>query len=122
VNQYVLEPREGMPARVNYILASFRALEDTRKVVTLENVVELNQYLELGWRLIDKVVTQANLEGPRHEQIRFVVTWSHDEPPRVPGMGEVEHRAVDPNMFDDLGDFNNLPPIGEHDLERGRLR
>ena len=109
VNQYVLEPRDGSPARVNYILATFRAIEDTRQVVTLEDVDQLNQYLDLGWRLIDKIVVQSNLEGPRHEQIRFVITWCNNEPPKVPGMGDVHHRPVDPTMFDDLGDFSKLP-------------
>jgi hypothetical protein len=122
VNQHIMEPRDGLPARVNYILASFRALEDTRQVVTLDDVDQVNQYLELGWRLIDKVVMQSNLEGPRHEQIRFVLAWSSDQPPQLPGMGEVSHRVVDPTMFDNLGDFSKLPPIDERDFERGSIR
>lgn len=119
VNQYVLEPREGMPARVNYILAFFRALEDTRQVVTLEDVDQVNEYLALGWRLIDKVVTQANLEGPRQEQLRFLLAWSSDEPPQLPGMGEVRHRPVDPQMFDSLGDFSELTPLDERNFDEG---
>lgn len=119
VNQYVLEPRDGMPARVNYILASFKALEDTRQVKTIEDVEELNQYLELGWRLIEKYVTQANFEGPRHEQVRFVVAWSSDEPPQLPGMGIVRTRAIDESMFDDLGDFSRLSPMEPHEFEPG---
>jgi hypothetical protein len=119
VNQCVLEPRDGLPARVNYILASFRALEDTRQLLTLSDVEQVNQHLELGWRLIDKTVTQSNLEGPRHEQIQFVLAWMSDEPPKIPGMGDVQYRAVDPMMFDDLGDFSELPPIDEKDLDLG---
>jgi hypothetical protein len=119
VNQCVLEPRDGLPARVNYILASFRALEDTRQLVTLDDVQQVNQYLALGWRLIDKTVTQGNLEGPRHEQIQFVLAWTNDEPPRLPGMGDVQHRPVDPTIFDDLGDFSNLPPMDENEMGMG---
>lgn len=120
VNQHVLEPRDGSPARVNYILASFRALEDTREVRSVDDVEELNQLLQLGWRLIDKYVTQASAEGPRQEQMRFVVAWSLDEPPRLPGMGDVRTRAIDETMFDNLGDFSQLPPLDSHEFDPGR--
>ncbi len=118
VNQHMLAPRDGLPARVNYVLASFRSLEDTRQVASVEDVNELNRYLEAGWRLIDKMVSQANLEGPRQEQIRFVLAWLNDEPPKLPGMGDVHYRAVDPTMFDDLGDFARTPPIDERELDQ----
>src|SRR5262245_60634675 len=71
VNQHVLEPRDGAPTRVNYVLASFRALEDTRQVITVDNADDANMYLGLGWRLIDKYVKQGDASGLRHETLHF---------------------------------------------------
>jgi hypothetical protein len=113
VNQYALEPREGIPARINFVLASFRALEDTRQVVTLEDTHEVNAHLKLGWRLIDKYVTQGSIDGPRHESVKFVLSWMTDEPPQVPGMDDIRPAVSDSTMFDDLGDFNKLPVMKE---------
>lgn len=117
VNQYALEPSEGKPARINFVLASFRGLEDTRQVITLEDTAEVNAHLHLGWRLIDKFVNQVGVDGTRHETVRFVLAWTTDEPPRTPGMGEARHALSDPTMFDDLGDFSKLPPIDERELD-----
>jgi hypothetical protein len=116
VNQHVIEAREGHPPKVKYVLASFRALEDTKRLITLSDVAQINEYLDLGWRLIEKYVTQSAPEGPRHEQVHFVLAWSHDEPPKLPGMGAAQAVVRDPKMFDDLGDFSALPPLREADL------
>lgn len=116
VNQHLVDQRDGSPPRTNYILASFCALEDTRQVVTLEGADQVNEYLSLGWRLIDKIVRQGNLDGPRHESIQFVLVWAGDEPPLLPGMEAATNRLTDPAMFDDLGDFSSLPTINEEPL------
>jgi hypothetical protein len=114
VSQVTVEARDGRSAGVRYTLASFRTLEDTRQLVSLDSVAEANDYLQLGWRLIDKVVSQVG-EGPRNEEIKFVLAWFRDEPPILPGMERVEHRPVDPTMFDDLGDFSQLPILDEEE-------
>lgn len=117
VNQYTLEPRDGMPARINFVLASFRSLEDTRQVIALESTEQVNQHLQLGWRLIDKIVTQGNVEGPRHESIQFVLAWMIDEPPQTPGMDDIRQAVSDPAMFDDLGEFSQLAPVSEEEID-----
>jgi hypothetical protein len=114
VNQHLVDQRDGTPPRTNYILASFRALEDTRQVVALDSAEEVNRYLNLGWRLIDKIVRQGNLDGPRHESIQFVLVWAGDEPPQLPGMERAIDRLTDPEMFNDLGDFSSLPTLDEN--------
>jgi hypothetical protein len=111
-----------MPARINFVLASFRSLEDTRQVIALEDAEAVNQHLKLGWRLIDKYVTQAHIEGPRHEAMRFVLAWMVDEPPQIPGMDDIRPAVADPTMFDDLGDFSKLPPMNEQEFEPRRSR
>jgi hypothetical protein len=113
VNQHHVEARDGLPARTNYILASFRSLEDTRQVLTLEDAAAVNEYLQLGWRLIDKYVRQSSMEGPRDETLHFVLAWTGDEPPVLLGMTAATPALTDPSMFDSLGDFKNLPPIDD---------
>jgi hypothetical protein len=113
VNQHVVETRDGQPPKVKYVLASFRSLEDTRQLETLTDVNAVNAHLELGWRLIEKFVVQSQPDGPRHEQVNYVLAWAHDEPPRVPGLGDAQTTVRDPNMFDDLGDFSQIAPLRE---------
>jgi len=116
VNQHVTEARDGQPPKVKYVLASFRSLEDTKRLVTLTDVAQVNEHLESGWRLIEKFVTQSQPDGPRHEQLQYVLAWAHDEPPRLPGMGDTVVAVRDTNMFDDLGDFSQLPKVREDEL------
>ncbi len=116
LNQYAVEPSDGKPARVNFVLASFRGLEDTRQVITLEDVAEVNAHLQLGWRLIDKYVSQIGPADVRNESVQFVLAWMTDEPQRVPGMEDIRPAVHDPTMFDNLGDFSKLPPMSEEEL------
>ncbi|HTU25184.1 MAG TPA: hypothetical protein VMF30_07290 [Pirellulales bacterium] len=85
INQYVIPPRhsEALPV-VNYVLASIRTLEETKEVVTLTDPAEVNEFLSLGWRLIDKYVS-GEVEGPRQERLHFVLAWQHEEAPIKPG-------------------------------------
>jgi len=85
INQYVVEATVDRPAAVTYVLASVRRLEDTRQLVTLTDGEEVNQYLRLGWKLIDRHVTSSDSPERRHETIHFVLAWQSDEPPQRPG-------------------------------------
>ena len=85
INQYVTEATVDRPASVTYVLASVRRLEDTRELLVLSDPDEVNDYLNLGWKLIDKHVTTAEAAKKRHETIHFVLAWLSDEPPARPG-------------------------------------
>ena len=85
INQYVVEATANTPATVTYVLASIRRLEDTRHVVPLTDPEQVNQYLELGWRLIDKFVTASNDPDRRDEVLHYVVAWQTDDHPMWPG-------------------------------------
>src|ERR1051325_1294786 len=73
INQHVAEPTADSPTRMIYVLASVRSLEDTRELLCLSDVDEVNAHLQLGWRLIDRYVTAAEPGGQRHEEIQFVL-------------------------------------------------
>ena len=60
INQYVVPATADSPATVTYVLASVRRLEDTRQVLVLNDPDAVNDYLDLGWKLIDKHVTTAD--------------------------------------------------------------
>ena len=85
INQFVTEASEDRPASVTYVLASVRRLEDTRELLVLSDADEVNDYLNLGWKLIDKHVTTSEKAKKRHETIHFVVAWQSEEPPARPG-------------------------------------
>ena len=85
INQYVVEATEDQPRMVKYVLASVRRLEDTRKVVLLSDVDEVNEHLAVGWKLIDKQVTASDVDDRRDETLHFVLAWQSDEPPPQPG-------------------------------------
>ncbi len=85
INQYVIEPTPDVPATIKYVLASVRRLEDTRQVKPLTDPEQLNRYLELGWRLIDKYVTSSSDPDRRDERLHYVVAWQTDDPPMHPG-------------------------------------
>jgi hypothetical protein len=84
INQYVFQSRPDALPVVNYVLASVRTLEETKELITLTNTREVNEYLALGWRLVDKYVT-GEIEGPRHESLHFVLAWQQEETPVRPG-------------------------------------
>jgi hypothetical protein len=84
INQYVVQHRSDELPVVHYVLASVRTLEETKELVTLSNTDEVNVYLGLGWKLVDKYVT-AEVEGPRHEAMHFVLAWQTEDPPMKPG-------------------------------------
>jgi hypothetical protein len=84
INQYVVQTRSDALPVVNYVLASVRTLEETKELVTLTDTDEVNAYLALGWRLLDKYVT-GEIEGPRHESLHFVLAWQQEETPVKPG-------------------------------------
>jgi hypothetical protein len=95
INQYVVEATADAPATVTYVLASIRRLEDTRHVVPLTDPEQVNQYLELGWRLIDKFVTASSDPERRDEILHYVVAWQTDDLPMWPGSVPGFQRELD---------------------------
>jgi hypothetical protein len=98
INQYVIEATADTPATIKYVLASVRRLDDTRQVITLTDPAQVNQYLELGWKLIDKHVSASSDPLRRDELLHFVLAWQSDEAPRRPGDGRSVHRPLDPTL------------------------
>jgi hypothetical protein len=84
INHHVIEATRDTPARVNYVLASVRRIEETKELVTLDDTAAVNEYLALGWTLIDKFVTAVATET-RHEAIHFIVAWQAEGAPVKPG-------------------------------------
>lgn len=85
INQYAVEATAETPAAVKYVLASFRSLDDTHEVLTLSDTAAVNEYLKLGWKLIDKYVTAADDRERRDETPHFVMAWQGDGAPPRPG-------------------------------------
>lgn len=99
INQFVVEATLDQPAMVHYVLASLRRLEDTRQVVRVQDVDEANQYLALGWKLIDKYVTARDLEH-RDETLHFLLAWQNEDAPPIPGATPPQTGIA--NVFDDI--------------------
>jgi hypothetical protein len=91
INQHVVEATLDTPARVKYVLASVRRIEETKELLTLDDTAAVNEHLNLGWTLIDKYVTAVATET-RHEAIHFIVAWQGEGVPVKPGSPEA--RAV----------------------------
>jgi hypothetical protein len=85
INQRLIPATPDQPEMVSYVLGSFRALSDTRELVTLEDVDLVNQYLSVGWKLIDEYLTQAIDSERRHETLHYVLAWQQDGLPLKPG-------------------------------------
>lgn len=102
INQYVVEATESQPRTVKYVLASVRRLEDTKEVILLSDPDEVNDYLSVGWKLIDKHVTTLDSADRRHETLHFVLAWQSEETPARPGFSpEVPGSFEVPVEFDD---------------------
>jgi len=104
INQYVIEATEDQPAQMRFVLASVRRLEDTRELITLTDLDEVNQHLLLGWKLIEKHVTGSRVSDQRDESLQFTLAWQSDDPPLRPGeVPPVQRvRSVPQNSADDL--------------------
>lgn len=52
------------------------------KVADLTKHSEVNEYLELGWRIIDTYKTAYDTEGPaaNHQTLHYVLGWVSGEP------------------------------------------
>ena len=106
INQYAVEATAELPARVKFVLASVKKLEDTRQIAIVDDPAALNQYLNLGWKLIDKYATASDLPDYRHETLHFVVAWQSEEIPLLPGAAPAIPKT-----------FNTTPPADEEDEE-----
>ena len=100
INQHVVEPHDGLPAGMNYVLASIRTIEDTKEIITLTDERLVNTYLSLGWKLIDKYRTAAADDHRRHETLHLVLAWQREEEPVHPGNAETERPAESPSPTD----------------------
>lgn len=98
INQHVMEATADTPAMVKYVLASVRRLEDTRQVMTLTDPAAVNEYLELGWKLIDKHVTASTDPERRDETLHFIVAWQSDEVPVRPDAARAIARQLEETL------------------------
>jgi hypothetical protein len=96
INQYVVAATDDQPAIVRYVLASVRRIEDTRQVLILTEPDEVNEHLQLGWKLIDKHITAAESDERRDETLHFVLAWQSEEPPVRPGAAPESAARFDP--------------------------
>ncbi len=67
-----------------------KKIEDTKEVVEITDQYigdkkQLNEYIRLGWRLINHYVTNHG-DGPgvRDEMMHYVLAWQEDGEPPVP--------------------------------------
>lgn len=96
INQYVVEAADGQPRMLKYVLASVRRLEDTRQIITLSEAEDVNDYLRVGWKLIDKHVTATDSDAVRSEAMHFVLAWQSEDPPVHPGVPEELSTSYEP--------------------------
>ena len=100
LNQYTIPATPDTPEKVRYVLAAVVGVEDTRRLITLSDTAEVNAYLQLGWRLLEKyVTTDENLER-RQEAVHFILAWQRDEDPPVPGPEAPRRRREYVTNFD----------------------
>jgi hypothetical protein len=85
LNQYTVPATADTPEKVRYVLGSVSGLEDTRRLLTLHDTGEVNAYLAIGWRLIDKYVTSGESLEQRQETLHYIIAWQREEEPPVPG-------------------------------------
>lgn len=104
INQHVTEATTDSPTKMNYVLASVRSLEDTRELLSLRDVDEVNAHLQIGWRLIDKYVTAQEPGAGRNETIHFILAWQSEEPPAYPGNQAAQEQTDDYELGDILPD------------------
>ena len=98
INQHVIPATDDSPAKVNYVLASLRSIEDTRQLATETDAVKVNDYLRLGWKLVDKYLTTSDDESRRQETLHFVLAWQQEENPVHPGDEPASEAQAD--LFD----------------------
>jgi hypothetical protein len=100
LNQYTVPATPDTPEKVRYVLASVVGVEDTRRLITLHDTDEVNAYLQLGWRLIEKYVTTDENLDRRQETLHFVLAWQRDEDPPAPGPAGPRLRTEYVTKFD----------------------
>jgi hypothetical protein len=102
INQHVVEATHDSPARIKYVLASVRRIEETKELLTLDDTSAVNEYLDLGWTLIDKFVTATATET-RDEAIHFIVAWQTEGEPIKPGSRAAQAlAALQEQLADDI--------------------
>jgi len=103
INQYTVEATVDQPSMVKYVLASVRRLEDTRQLIEVIDTSEVNAYLSLGWKLIDKFVTSTDDDDRRHETPHYVLAWQSDDPAQWPP-GKAPAEKIGVTTPDDVDD------------------
>lgn len=84
LSQRVIPGSDETPPETRFVLASIRTLEDTRFLARTSQWEEANEYLQCGWRLIEKFVTTADRDDQRYETLHFVLAWQLDYEPTYP--------------------------------------
>jgi hypothetical protein len=122
INQHLVAAAGDRPTMVNYVLASVRTLQDTRRLLELTSVEQVNQHLEQGWRLLDTYVS-AGAGAAGGQQMHFVLCWQTEELPQrlvsparqspVEAVGGDELQAEDEilpeSILGDQGDERRYP-------------
>jgi hypothetical protein len=86
---------------VVYVLASVRRLEDTREILLLTDVDDVNAHLRLGWKLVDRHVTASGTPERRDETIHFILAWQSEEPPPRPSDVRAAEMAIGDELLAD---------------------
>jgi|SoiMethySBSTD1v2_1073268.scaffolds.fasta_scaffold191886_3 hypothetical protein len=56
-------------------------IENTKIVVELRDNTEVNEYLQLGWVLINQYVIDVGELGQPSQQPRYILAWQNSEAP-----------------------------------------
>ena len=61
-------------------------LTSVTKVEVLQRSVKVNEFLDLGWKLLDTYKTAYDTEGPgvNHQTMNYVLGWVGDNPKYPP--------------------------------------
>lgn len=60
-------------------------LHEIKRVFETESQNECNEYLELGWQLIEVYKTCYDPDAfPNHQTVHYVLGWNKDEPAKKP--------------------------------------
>jgi hypothetical protein len=84
LSEHVIPATEYEPPKTKFVMAYISTIEETKQIVKLTDLEQVNTYLQLGWKLIDKIVTSDHDEPRRSETIHFVLAWQLYGDPALP--------------------------------------
>lgn len=83
-------------------------IEKTKLIAEETTIQAANDYLELGWVLINHYVIDVSENGRLNQKIRYVLAWYGDEE-EIPHPSSSFHsktQEIIKEMADDLGEFD----------------